>query len=143
MYDLFNLETFKIGIGPGTLAASVTSSVIDLFSYQGIVLCVAIGPGGIAFDSNNRIDLKLSHSNDGVAFSPVSKSDMFGDSVGMVNGIICSLKTPNPAAKVLKFGYVRNSRYLQLAAEFYGTHTAGTPLAAIFALGFHYTGVAE
>lgn len=143
MHDLFNLETFKLGIGPATHSATVNGPIIDLFSYQGVVLCVAIGAGGIVFDNNNRIDLKLLHSVDGVVFEPVADYDMRGGLKGIVNGIIRSFNTPQPAAETLKFGYVRNRQYIRLAAEFNGTHSIGTPLAVIVALGYHYTGVAE
>lgn len=49
----------------------------------------------------------------------------------IVDGIIHSLDADHPTAASYRYGFRGNRRFLQLLADFSGTHGSGTPIAAI------------
>jgi hypothetical protein len=120
--------------GPVTLAADNTPAAIDLAGFHSAVLLLGIGVGGITFDSTNKIEFKLTHSDDNSSYSDVTDADMQGVT-GITSGIIKSLVAAHAAAAVYEFGYVGNKRYLKLLADFSGTHGTGTPLHACLVKG--------
>jgi hypothetical protein len=119
-----------VAIGAATLAADNTPAAIDLQGYNAAEIILAIGAGGITFSGTNKIEFKLTHSDDDSTYTAVTVTDMLGlDSVG-TGGIIKSLTAAHAAGAVYRFGYIGNKRYLKLLADFSGTHGTGTPIAA-------------
>ncbi|MGM4909128.1 hypothetical protein [Rhizobium sp. 768_B6_N1_8] len=138
MKDLHSKIKLVSLIGNSVLAADNTPAALDLQGYEAVEIALAIGIGGITFDATNKIEFKLTESDDNVTYSAVDISDMLGlQSVG-AGGIIKSLVAAHAAAAVYRFGYKGGKRYLKLLADFSGTHGTGTPIAAmaIFGSGF-------
>lgn len=131
MKDIHSALLAVAAFGPVVLAADNTPAAIDLQGYNSAEILLAIGIGGITFDGSNKIEFKLTHSDDDATYSAVDIDDMLGlASVGS-GGIIKSLVAAHAAAAVYRFGYKGGKRYLKILADFTGTHGAGTPLAAI------------
>lgn len=130
MKDIHSNASFALMFGPVTLAADNTPAAIDLQGYAGAEIVLGIGVGGITFDATNKVEFKLTHSDDDSTYAAVEIADMLGlASVGS-GGIIKSLTAAHAAAAVYRFGYKGNKRYLKLLADFSGTHGTGTPLFA-------------
>lgn len=134
IHSNLNLATI---FGPVVLSADNTPAAIDLKGIGAAEIILAIGIGGITFDGTNKIEFKLTHSDDDVSYSNVADADLLGVS-GTSSGIIKSLVAAHAAAAVYRFGYKGPKRYLKLLADFSGTHGAGTPLTALLLKGHQH-----
>lgn len=114
-------------IGPVTLSADNTPAAIDRQGYEAVEVLLGVGIGGITFDSTNKIEIKMTHSDDDATYSDVTTADMIGVTV-TGSGIIKALTAAHAAAAKYRFGYRGGKRYFKFLADFSGTHGAGTPL---------------
>lgn len=135
MKDIHSHILAAVLIGAAELDADNTPPAVDLQGYDAAEILLNIGIGGITFSGTNKIEFKLTHSDDDSTYTEVDVDDMLGlTSVGS-GGIIKSLTAAHAAAAVYRFGYKGGKRYLKLLAEFSGTHGTGTPIAATALLG--------
>lgn len=131
MKDMHSGVNALVAIAAAALDADNTPPAIDLQGYYGAELVLMIGAGGITFSGTNKIEFKLTHSDDDSTYTAVTADDILGiDSVG-TGGIIKALTSAHASAAAYRFGYVGNKRYLKLLADFSGTHGTGTPIAAV------------
>lgn len=131
---LHNLKTAE-AIAPAVYTADTTPAAIDLLGFDSATLAIHIGAGGITFTSTNKVEFKVTHSDDDSTYEAVTADDLLGvDSVG-TGGIVKALTAAHTASDVTRVGYVGTKRYLKLAADFSGTHGTGTPLSAVAILG--------
>lgn len=130
MKDLHSHVTRRVAIGCAVLSADNTPGAIDLQGYESAEILLDIGIGGITFTGTNKIEFKLTHSDDDVTYTAVTVSDMLGLSSVADGGIIKALIAAHAAGAVYRYGYKGGKRYLKLLADFSGTHAAGTPIAA-------------
>lgn len=134
MKDLHSSLNIATAIGAVVLAADNTPAAIDLQGYDSAEIVLAIGIGGITFSGSNKIEFKLTHSDDDSTYVDVATADMLGVTVAS-GGIIKSLIAAHAAAASYRYGYKGNKRYLKLLADFSGTHGSGTPVAALVIRG--------
>lgn len=134
MHDMHSGVKVVSAIGAATLSADNTPAAVDRRGYESAELILQIGIGGITFSGTNKIEFKLTHSDDDSTYTDVTDADMLGVT-GTTSGIIKSLTAAHAAAAPYRFGYVGNKRYLKLLADFSGTHGTGTPVAATWILG--------
>jgi hypothetical protein len=132
--DLHTHLAAAVAIGAVTLAADNTPAAVDLRDYQAAELLLAIGAGGITFDGTNKIEFKLTHSDDDSTYTDVAQDDVQGVTVA-TGGIIKSLVAAHATADVTRVGYKMTKRYVKLLADFSGTHGTGTPVCATWVLG--------
>jgi hypothetical protein len=138
MRDMHSGIIAAVAIGAATLDADNTPAAIDLKGYNAAAIILAIGAGGITFSGTNKIEFKLTHSDDDASYDAVTIDDMLGlDSVG-TGGIIKALTAAHAAPAVYRYGYKGGRRYLKLLADFSGTHGTGTPIAATVLKGHGY-----
>lgn len=129
MRDMHTDFSPVVMIGPEVLSADNTPAAIDLQGFDAATIEIAVGVGGITFSGTNKVEFKLTHSDDDSTYTAVEDKDIIG-ATGITSGIIFSLKAAHAAATVDRFGYIGNKRYLKLLADFSGTHGTGTPIAA-------------
>lgn len=134
MEDLHSELLAVAAIGPAVLAASTTSQPIDRQGFDSAEIVIAAGVGGITFSATNKIDFRVTHSDDNATYSDVTDEDMIGVT-GIAGGIVKTLDTSHPAATVSRFGYIGNKRYTKVEAVFSGTHGTGTPIAVTWLNG--------
>lgn len=117
-------------IGPAVLAADNTPVAIDMAGQRdGCLIHISIGIGGITFTGVNKIEFKVTHSNDvSTGYTDVTAADILGESGAIVTGIVKSLVAAHAAAADYKFGYRGGKRYIKVLADFSGTHATGTPI---------------
>lgn len=121
-------------IGPATLNADNTPAAIDMGNFDAAVICISVGVGGITFDTTNKVEFKLTHSDDDSTYTAVAQEDVKGATVG-TGGIIRSLVAAHAAASLTEVGYHGGKRYLKLLADFSGTHGTGTPISCVVVRG--------
>lgn len=119
-FDLLPAATYSADNTPGT---------IDLQGFEAAEIVLHVGAGGITFSASNKIEFVLTHSDDDSTYTNVTADDLLGVA-SVTDGIVKSLVAAHATAAVYRLGYIGGKRYLQLLADFSGTHGAGTPLAA-------------
>jgi opacity protein-like surface antigen len=129
MKDIHSAMAPAVAIAAAALAADNTPPTIDLQGYNAAEVLLQVGVGGITFDATNKIEFKLTHSDDDSTYTAVDQDDVLGVTVGD-GGIIKSLVAAHAAAAVYRAGYIGGKRYLKLLADFSGTHGTATPIAA-------------
>jgi hypothetical protein len=135
MKDLHSDITIVSAIGAAALDADNTPAAIDLRGYNSAEIVLAIGVGGITFSGTNKIEFKLTHSDDDSTYAAVTANDVLGAASVGTGGIIKALTAAHATAGVYRYGYKGGKRYLKLLADFGGTHSAGTPVAAMVIKG--------
>lgn len=121
-------------IGPAVMAADNAPSVIDLIDAGSNEILISVGAGGITFDGTNKIEFKITHSDDGTTFTPVAQADVIinGDAANLIvdasTGNVLALTTAHAAADVNRVSYVGAKRYIKVLVDFSGTHGSGTPI---------------
>ena len=135
MRDIHNNIEVVQAIDASALKADNTPAEVDLQGFGAAEIVLQIGAGGITFTGTNKIEFKLTHSDDDATYAAVDLGDVQGvGSVG-TGGIIKSLTAEHAAATVTQIGYVGEKRYLKLLADFSGTHATETPIAAVVVKG--------
>lgn len=122
-------------IAPAVLDADNTPVGADLANFEAAEIVLQVGVGGITFDSTNKIEFKLLHSDDNETYAAVASSDLVGSPIIGTGGIIKSLTSAHAAATVDQYGYIGGKRYVELLADFSGTHGTGTPVSALVVKG--------
>lgn len=125
-------------IAPAALDADNTPPAVDLRGYRGAMLAILVGVGGITFSDTNKVEFKLTHSDDDSTYTAVTDGDVrlganMDASVGS-GGIVRSLVAAHAAATVARLSYIGGKRYVKLLADFSGTHGTPTPMAATWTL---------
>ena len=135
MRDIISNIAVVEAIPPAAYAADNAPAAIDLRGFDAAMLAIHVGVGGITFSGTNKVEFKLTHSEDDATYSAVTLDDVQGlDSVG-AGGIVRSLIAAHAAPSITRVGYVGNKRFLKLLADFSGTHGTATPLSATVVKG--------
>jgi len=135
MKDLHSQIEITELLPAATYAADNTPAAVDLLGFESAEIAIAVGAGGITFSTTNKVEFKLTHSDDNSTYAAVTADDLLGvDTVG-TGGIVKSLIAAHATADVSRFGYRGGKRYLKLLADFDGTHGTGTPLGAVVVKG--------
>ncbi|MCR6734450.1 MAG: hypothetical protein NVV83_10380 [Afipia sp.] len=129
MKDIYGTVSPAVLIGAATLDADNTPVGVSIADFESALIEIAVGAGGITFTGTNKIEFKLTHSDDNSTYEAVAQRDIAGATV-TAGGIIKSLIAAHAAADVTKVGYVGGRPWLKLLADFGGTHAAGTPISA-------------
>jgi len=118
-------------IVPAVMTADNAEITVDLQGCDGCEIVLMVGVGGITFNGTNKIEFVLNESDDDSTYTAVPDGLVNGVDGTMTDGIIKALTAAHAAAAVYRFGYVGYKRYLQLLADFSGTHGTGTPISAV------------
>ena len=129
MRDLHSTLSRVVALAAAARNSDATSAAIDLQGYDSAVIQIDIGVGGITFDATNKIEFKVTHSDDDSTYTDVTTADMVGVTVSGT-GIVRALVAAHAAGAVYNYGYKGDKRYLKIQADFSGTHGSATPCAA-------------
>ncbi len=136
MKDIHSSMAAVVALAAAALDADNTPPAVDLQGYDAAELILAIGAGGITFSGTNKIEFKLTHSDDDSTYEAVTADDVLGVSSVGTGGIIKALTAAHASAAAYRFGYIGGKRYLKLLADFSGTHGTATPIAAVVLKGY-------
>ncbi len=132
--DISTTHSVIAAIAPAVLDADNTPAAIDLSNFDAAIIVLQVGVGGITFTTTNKVEFKLTHSDDDSTYTAVAQEDIKGVTVA-TGGIIKSLVAAHAAASLTKVGYHGGKKYLKLLADFGGTHSTGTAMSAVAILG--------
>ena len=82
-----------------------------------------------------KVDFILQDSTDNSSFSAVTSNSLVTDGAVDSSGIFLTLDANGETPQVTSIGYVGGKRYLRVVADFTGTHSNGTPIAATIIKG--------
>jgi len=88
MKDMHSDLSLASAIDAATLTADSTPTAIDLRGFDGAAIVLAIGAGGITFSGTNKIEFKLTHSEDDAVYEPVTDGDVLGVDKISTGGVI-------------------------------------------------------
>lgn len=131
MKDIHSGMTALVALAAAALDADTNGATIDLKGYDGCLLVLNVGVGGITFSGSNKVEFILQESDDGSAWTAVADRDVIGQAATISDGIIKALTAAHAAAATYRFGYVGYKRYVRIVADFSGTHGTATPMAAV------------
>lgn len=136
MRDLVSRIAQVQAIGPAVLSATNTPGTLDLAGFQSAAVLISVGIGGITFDTTNKVEFIITHSDDDSTYVAVADADIQGVT-GTSNGIVRSLIAAKAAADTAptEIGYLGSKRYLKVQAKFSGTHGTGTPISVVLVKG--------
>jgi hypothetical protein len=130
-------ETFTAGflLPPAAYDDDNTPASFDNGTAQSATIALQVGVGGITFSTTNKVEFVLTHSDAADAdFEAVGQDDVVGVTAAE-GGIVRSLVAAHATPSVTLIGYRGRKRYLQLLADFSGTHGAATPMSAVVLRG--------
>lgn len=133
-------------IAPAALDADNTPAAVSMAGYSACGVDIHVAAGGITFTGTNKVEFKLTVSNDGSTYAAVTDDDVFivkeDGTRGAVasGGIVLSLIAAHASAGTTKIGFKKVPAYVKLLADFGGTHAAATGICAIAQRGGAYVG---
>lgn len=142
-YDLKNNVKFVDAVAFASYTTDQASAALDTMGFKGVLLKAKVGIGGITFDASNKIELKLTHSDDDVTYVGVTDDEVQldivagagrSDLVVGTGGIVKSFIAAHAALKFYSIGYRGKKQYVKATFDFTGTHGSGTPLGAEWVL---------
>jgi hypothetical protein len=135
-YDIASDLKIVSALAPASYTTDQTSTALNTANYlfKGLSLGIYLGVGGITFDATNRVDFKLTHSDDDSTYVDCTDDDVvfaYPQTVG-TGGIIKSLIAAHAAAEWLVVGYRGKKQYVKVMTDFGGTHGGGTILSIVW-----------
>lgn len=130
MKDLANNISVVQSIAPVVATADTNGTGVDLQFFESAVAVVDTGIEGVTLSSSVKIDFKLEDSDDNSSFSAVTSQSHVTDGTVDSNGIFLTLDANAETPQVASIGYVGGKQYLRVVADFTGSHSTGTPIAA-------------
>lgn len=129
--DIYNNQDIRVSLLPAVRNADANGTWVDLRDFDGNLISVSVGAGGIVFDGTNRIEFLVQESDDASTPNSVANEDLLGFSnEGAATGTIAVVNAPGDASQVYAAQYRGNKRYIRIVADFFGTHATGTPVAS-------------
>jgi hypothetical protein len=104
-----------------------------LYPFKALSLAIYVGVGGITFDTTNKIEFGLTHSDDDSTYVDCTDDDLnlpYPLTTVEPGGIVKSLVAVHGTADYTVVGYRGKKQYVKVKADFSGTHGTGTTIGA-------------
>ena len=134
MRDLANSISVAQSLAPAVRTSDANGTGIDLQGFEGGTVVVDTGAEGVTLSGSVKIDFKLEESSDDSTYTAVTSSTAVTDGTVDSNGIFLTLDDNAETPQVATIGYVGGSRYIRVVADFTGSHSTGTAVAASVSL---------
>ena len=76
--DLLETTAVKTALPAAVYAADNTPAAVDISNFASAIVSLSIGIGGITFSTTNKVEFKLTHSNDNSNYAAVELADVTG-----------------------------------------------------------------
>lgn len=129
-HNLASVQT----LDPAVTTEARAGAPVDCRGFHGVEHIVAIGASGDTLNGTDCLDLVLEASEEGSAWEAVSDA---GDVLGAVDagGVFAVIDAAGKEQAEYRIGYAGGMRYSRIRVVPNGTHTNGTPVAALALLG--------
>lgn len=133
--DLLGLLSVAQLYDPDTATTDATSAAVELTGYNLVLFVVNVGASGATLSSTNKIELEIQEGDATNAMTAAPDSAVRNAITGTNTGTFAVIDGSTDDDSVYKAQYVGNKKYAQVAMNFSGTHSAGTPMAVTAILG--------
>lgn len=142
-YDLKNRLKIMDAIAFASLDADAASAALNTMGFKGLSALITVGIGGITFTTSNKVEFKMTHSDDDSSYSAVTDDEVLLDLVASAavtgamgksdlvvgtGGIVKSLIAAHAGLAHYLVGYRGKKQYVKITADFGGTHSSPTPM---------------
>ncbi|MAN63260.1 MAG: hypothetical protein CMI60_15080 [Parvibaculum sp.] len=135
MRDLHSNLGIVQSLDPAVTTATRVGAPIDRQGYESVEHIVSLGMSGDVLSPSVSLALRLEESEDGTNWTAiVNDSDVLGAAVDG-SGIFALVDDSSEDGQAFAIGYVGDARYCRVQVELTGTHSNGTPVAALALLG--------
>jgi len=122
-------------LDPAVTTATRVGAPIDRQGFESVEHIISLGMSGDTLSPSVSLSLKLEESEDGSNWSAVvNDSDVLGSSVDD-SGTFALIDDGAEDGQAYAVGYVGDARYCRVQVAVTGTHSNGTPVAAVALLG--------
>lgn len=128
-----NIKTVQ-ALDPALTTGARTGAPIDGQGFQAVEHIVLFGASGDTLSGTLKTDVKLEASEDGSTWSPVADAKAVSGGPVSAAGVFATVDAAAKAQTAYRIGYLGNARYSRISLALTGTHTNGTPVAAIAVL---------
>jgi hypothetical protein len=133
MKDLANRIAVITSLLPLNRTATANGTGVDLQGFESAVAQIHIGASSDTLSGSVYISAKLQESDDNSTFTDVASSDVTEGSIS--SGVFYTANSAGTASTVQHIGYIGSKRYIRVSDTRTGTHTNGTPTAAVIIKG--------
>lgn len=116
---------------PAVRTADANGIGIDLKGYDAAQMVGYIGAPGDTLSGSVKIELELQHSDDNSTFVACADADLSAAVTGTNTGTFAVIDANGEASLSYAVGYMGSKRYIRIVSNVTGTHTNGTPSAAL------------
>lgn len=142
-YDLKNNIKIMDAIAFAAIDADAASAALNTMGWKGLTALITVGIGGITFTTSNKVEFKMTHSDDDSTYVAVTDDEVLLDAVASAavtgamgktdlvvgtGGIVKSLIAAHAGLAHYAVGYRGKKQYVKIAADFSGTHASPTPI---------------
>jgi hypothetical protein len=138
-YDFASDLKVVNAITPAVVSTDQVSTALNtsLYPFKALSIAIYVGVGGITFDTTNKIEFNLTHSDDDSTYVDCTDDDVilpFPLTTVEPGGIVKSLVAVHGTADYSVVGYRGKKQYVKFMADFSGTHGTGTTIGATWLL---------
>lgn len=130
MKDLANSISLVQSLAPAVRTSDTNGTGVDLQGFESATVIVDTGAEGVTLSGSVKIDFKLEESSDDSTYTAVTSATAVTDGAVDSNGIFLTLDDNAETPQIATIGYVGGARYIRVVADFTGSHSTGTPVAA-------------
>lgn len=130
MKDLANNISAAQSLAPAVRTSDTNGTGVDLQGFESATIIVDTGAEGVTFSTSVKIDFKLEESSDDSTYTAVTSATAVTDGTVDSNGVFLTLDDNAETPQIASIGYVGGARYIRVVADFTGSHSTGTPVAA-------------
>ena len=130
MKDLANNISAAQSLAPAVRTSDTNGTGVDLQGFESATIIVDTGAEGVTLSTSVKIDFKLEESSDDSTYTAVTSATAVTDGTVDSNGVFLTLDDNAETPQIASIGYVGGARYIRVVADFTGSHSTGTPVAA-------------
>jgi hypothetical protein len=134
MYDLSNKTAAVVSLTAANRTADTDGSTVDLQGWESALVVAVCGAEGDTLSGSVYIQFALEHSDDDSTWAAVAQADVVDGTIAS-GGIFATIDDGAEAPSIHQLSYVGGKRYVRVVDERTGTHTNGTPTAAVVVKG--------
>jgi hypothetical protein len=134
MYDLSNKTSAIVSLTAANRTEDANGTGVDLTGFESALVIAVVGAEGDTLSGSLKIDLKLEHSDNNSDWTAVAQIDVVDGTIA-TGGIFATLDANAEAPAVHQLSYVGGKQYIRVVDDRTGTHTNGTPTAAVVVKG--------
>ena len=135
MRDLANRLVSVNTVDPKVITSDTNGTGVDLKGFESAMVVYSVGIEGDTLSGSVKFEIHLEHSDDNVTFTAVTASTDVTNGTVNSDGTFVTLDDNAESPSVHEIGYLGGKRYIRVVVDATGSHSNGTPMAAVVIKG--------